>query len=272
WEAFRKLAHRMVDDTLEHLATLRAQPAWQPMPAGVRTSLEEEPLPMEGQGAEAAYQSFLENVRPYPNGNLHPRFFGWVQGNGTPLGMMADMLGAAMNPHMAGFNQAPALVEERVVGWLAELMGFPSTSSGLMMLGGTMANILGLAVARNARAGFDVRQQGLYGGQSRLTLYTSTETHGWCMKGAELLGLGRESVRKVPVGRDFRIDVAALREALKADRRAGLTPFCVVGNAGTVNTGATDDLQALAALCREEGLWLHVDGAFGAFARLSEKL
>ena len=271
WDEFRALAHRMVDDTIAHLASLHDQPAWRPMPDAVRASFAE-PLPLEGVGAEAAYRDFAENVRPYPNGNLHPRFWGWVQGTGTPLAMMAEMLAAALNPHLAGFNQAPKHVEEQVIAWLAEMMGFPAGASGVLVAGGTMANVLGLAVARHARAGFDLRAEGLQGGRPRMLLYGSSETHGWVKKAAELLGLGSTAFRAVAVDADDRVDVDAMRAAIRADRAAGHHPFCVIGTAGTVNTGATDDLRALAALCREEGLWFHVDGAFGALARLSDAL
>jgi len=271
WDEFRGLAHRMVDDMLDHLASLREQPAWRPMPAAVRASFAR-PLPREGEGAEAVYREFVERVLPYPNGNLHPRFWGWVQGNGTPLGMMADMLAAGMNAHLAGFNQAPAQVEHQVLRWLAELMGFPEGASGLLVTGGTIANVLGLAVARHARAGFDVREEGLQGGRPRMTFYGSGETHGWARKAAELLGLGNASFRRVPTDAEFRVDPEALTAAVRADRAAGLHPFCVIGTAGTVNTGATDDLRALAAFCREEGLWFHVDGAFGSLARLAPDL
>lgn len=271
WDEFRALAHRMVDDTIAHLSSLRDQPAWQPMPGAVRASFSE-PLPLEGAGAEAAYRAFADRVRPYPNGNLHPRFWGWVQGTGTPLAMMAEMLAAALNPHLGGLNQAPKLVEQQVIAWLAEMMGFPAGASGVLVTGGTMANVLGLAVARHAKAGFDVRAEGLQGGRPRMTLYGSAETHGWVKKGAELLGLGHASFRAIPVDAGYRVDVGAMRAAIRADRAAGHHPFCAIGTAGTVNTGATDDLRALAALCREEDLWFHVDGAFGALARLSDEL
>ncbi len=270
WDEFGALARRMVDDMLEFLRTLRDRPVWQPVPDEVRAALDE-PLPRTAQGEAATYQSFLENVLPYTNGNRHPRFFGWVQGNGTPLGMMADMLAAGMNPHMAGFAQAPALVEERVLRWLVEVMHFPPAASGVLALGGTMANILGLAAARHARAGFDVRAEGLAGGP-RLVVYTSRETHGWLDKAAELLGLGRAGVRRVATDDRGRARIPDLRAAIAADRAAGHRPIAVVGSAGTVNTGAIDDLGALADLAAEEGLWFHVDGAFGALAMLSERL
>jgi aromatic-L-amino-acid decarboxylase len=272
WEEFRKLGHRMLDDTIDYLASRREQPVWQAMPEVVRASFNEL-LPMEPIGAEMAYAEFVKRIRPYPNGNNHPRFWGWVQGTGTPLAMMADMLAAAMNPHMAGFNQAPALVEEQVLTWLAELMGMRRESSGVLTSGGSMANLIGLAVARHAKAGFDVREHGLqnYRGP-RLIFYASAETHGWCQKAAELLGLGNSAFRRVQTDGEFRMDVEALRILLESDRREGMRPFCVVGNAGTINTGATDDLQAIAHICREEKLWFHVDGAYGALARLSEKL
>jgi aromatic-L-amino-acid/L-tryptophan decarboxylase len=275
WDAFATLAHRMVDDMLGHLRTVRDRPAWQPMPADVRASFHE-PVPWEGEGAERVYEEFVRTVLPYPNGNLHPRFWGWVHGGGTPLGMMADMLASGLNAHLAGFNQAPALVEHEVIRWLAELMGMPSDASGVLVSGATMANVLGLAVARYVKArdaGFDVREEGLQGsGQPRLMLYGSAETHAWANKAAELLGLGRASFRQIPVDDAYQIDVAALEAAVAADRAAGHLPFCVIGTAGTVNTGATDDLEWLAGYCRSQHLWFHVDGAFGALARLSPAL
>src|SRR5215831_3367959 len=272
WSAFRALAHRMVEDTLDHLAALRSQPAWQSMPDSVRASFHE-PLPLSPSDPATVYEQFLHCVRPYPNGNLHPRFWGWVQGTGTPLAMMADMLASALNPHMAGFHQAPALVEHQVLAWLTEFMGFPAQSSGLLVSGGTMANLTGLVVARQAKAGFDVRQRGLqeYDGP-RLVFYASTQTHGWCQKAAELLGLGNSSFRRVPVTPAHTIDLDALRSLIGGDRSNRKLPFCVVGNAGTINIGATDNLGALAELCREQNLWFHVDGAFGALARLSDRL
>jgi len=271
WEAFRALAHRMVDDSLDQLTTLRDRPPWTPPPAEVAAALSGEPLPRTPQGAEQVYAQFVQHVLPYAAGNRHPRFWGWMKSNGTPLGMMADMLAASMNVNAVGMHQSATLVELQVIKWLAEAMGFPVGSSGIMASGGTMANVIGLAVGRNARAGFDVRQQGLWG-QPRLTVYGSVETHSWVTKCLELMGMGRESFRAVPVGDDFRVDVAAMRRMITADRAAGLRPICVIGTAGTINTGAIDDLDAIADLAIEEGLWFHVDGAVGSLGVLSPTL
>ncbi|HEX9984551.1 MAG TPA: aminotransferase class V-fold PLP-dependent enzyme [Thermoanaerobaculia bacterium] len=272
WAAFSALAHRMVDDVIGHLSTLRDQPAWRPMPDSVRTALTA-PLPETPQGETAAYEDFLQQVLPYPNGNLGPRFWGWVQGNGTPLGMMADMLASALNPHMAGFNQAPALVELQVLDWLAELMQMPKGTSGILTSGGTVANLLGLAVARHANAGFNVRELGLQGHEHPLlTVYCSTEAHGWARRAMEVLGLGNAALRRIGVDDQFRIRVDELRDGIARDRRDGHRPICVIATAGTVNTGAIDDLPAIADLCRDEDVWFHVDGAFGALAMLSPKL
>lgn len=270
-DAFRELAHRMVDDMLDWLETVEERPAWRPVPEAVKRSFTED-LPREGADPEAVYREFRERILAYPTGNVHPRFWGWVRGAGTPLGMMADLLASGMNAHTGGFDQAATYVERQVVGWLAELVRMPTDSSGLLVSGGSMANLVGLAVARYAEAGYDVNAEGLAVDRPRLVLYASTETHGSVAKAARLLGLGDSADHRIPVDEEYRIDLEALRSAIRADREAGRRPFCVVGNAGTVNTGAIDDLSALAWLCEEEGLWLHVDGAFGAVAAWSEEL
>lgn len=270
WEAFRALAHRMVDDSIDFLRDVRERPAWQPMPTEVRDRILHEPLPRSAQGDASSYADFLHLVRPYPNGNIHPRFWGWVMGTGTPQSAMADFLASVLNPNVGGLEQAPKYVEQVVVRWLAEAMGYPAGAGGILVSGGTMANVLGLAVARRRRAGFDARTIGGHGaGEPRLTLYASTEVHGWLAKACDFLGLGTEAFRRVPVGDDFRVDVDAMAQMIAEDRAAGHHPYCIIGTAGTVQTGATDDLEALADLATREGCWFHVDGAFGAMAALS---
>ncbi len=269
WEQYRALAHRMVDESLDYLRDVRERPTWKPMPAEVREALTSEPLPRVGIGDEAVYEEFLSLVRPYPNGNIHPRFWGWVMGTGTPQAAMEDFLASVMNPNVGGFEQSPVLVEKQVIKWCAELMGFPTSAGGILVSGGTMANDVCLAVARQKGAGFDVRTEGLQGDHPTLLVYGSTETHGWLKKGCELLGLGSAAFRRVPVHEDFTVNVAEMQAMIAADRAAGHRPVCIVGTSGTVQTGATDDLVALADLAAREKIWFHVDGAFGAMAALS---
>jgi aromatic-L-amino-acid/L-tryptophan decarboxylase len=268
WNELRELGHRMLDDIFLHLETLRDQPAWQPLPESVRQAIHE-PLPMLPQGEEKTYGDFLQNVLPYTTGNRHPRAWGWVRGNGTPFAMLAEMLAAGINTHAAGGQQAATYIEEQVIAWFTQIMGMPVGSSGILTSGGTMANLLGLAVARQTKAGFDVREEGLQGEHPALTVYCSAEVHMWARKSVEFLGLGQKSLRQIPVDENFRIDLMELRKKIRNDRAGGLRPIALIATAGTVNTGAVDDLTTLAQICRDEDLWFHVDGAFGALLKLS---
>jgi glutamate/tyrosine decarboxylase-like PLP-dependent enzyme len=229
------------------------------------------PAPREPQGAEQAYADFRELVMPYPMGNIHPRFWSWFMGNGTPFTAVADFLAAVMNPNMGGGNHVANHVEAQVIDWSKEIVGFPASSSGLLVSGGSMANFIGLAVARNARAGVDVRGLGVAAIPKPLVTYASTEVHSCVQKAIESLGLGAWSLREVPVDAEYQVDVPALERMVVADRAAGLQPFCVIGNAATINTGATDDLDALATVCEREGLWFHVDGAIGSLLTLAPR-
>ncbi|MGE5624649.1 MAG: pyridoxal phosphate-dependent decarboxylase family protein [Bacillota bacterium] len=266
WEAFRRFAHQALDDSLDYLRGVRERPAWKPVPEQVRHKIAA-PLPREGEGVEKAYADYRELVQPYPVGNIHPRFWGWVMGGGTPLGMVAEMLAATMNTNAGGFDQSSTYVELQVVEWFKEIMGYPKEASGVLVTGGSMANLVGINVARAAHAGFPVRAEG-HARHPQLRVYASSETHSSVPKALELMGLGAAALAKIPVQDDYTVDVVQLRQRIAADRQAGLRPFCVVGNAGTVNTGAVDPLDALADLCQAEGLWLHVDGAFGALTVL----
>ncbi|NQZ46533.1 MAG: amino acid decarboxylase, partial [Erythrobacter sp.] len=216
------------------------------------------------------YDQFRRDVLPYPTGNLHPGFFGWVMGNGSLTGAMADALASTMNAHVAGYDQSAAFVERQVISWLSELIGYPKDASGLLVTGGTMANLNGLAVARNEKAGFDVRAHGVAGeGFPRLRVYGSKETHSWIYKACELMGLGHDAFRAIPVNSEYQIDVEACRTQIEQDVANGDRPFCIVGTAGTVNTAAVDDFSALRALADEFDLWFHIDGAFGTLAAWS---
>jgi glutamate/tyrosine decarboxylase-like PLP-dependent enzyme len=228
----------------------------------------QQPLPLAPQGDEGAYQDFLQNVLPYPHGNIHPRYWGFVNGTGSVLGMLSEMLAATVNPNVGGGDHSAVYVEQQVLSWCKEMLGYPPAASGILVSGGSMANLMGLAIARNTHLDFDIRHNGMRSVPGMMTIYCSAETHSSVQKAVELLGLGSQALRQIPVDHDYRIDVASLKKAIAEDREAGHFPLCIVGNAGTVNTGAIDPLDALADICQREHLWFHVDGAFGALAAL----
>jgi aromatic-L-amino-acid decarboxylase len=271
WSAMRALGHQMLDDMMTYLETVEERPVWRPIPDEVKARLRKA-LPLEPGDPQDIYREFVEWVLPYPMGNIHPRFWGWALGTGTPFGMLAEMLAATMNCVPGGGEQLANDVELQVLDWCKEMLGFPLEASGLLVSGCSMANLLGLTVARNSMAEFDARQDGVQSAPQRMTFYASTETHSSVQKAVELLGLGAEYLRQIPVNEEFQIDLAALQQKIAEDRDAGHKPMCVVGNAGTINTGAIDPLDSLADICERERMWFHVDGAFGAWAALAPEL
>lgn len=268
WKDFRAQGHRMLDDMLDYIEHIRERPVWQPIPQEVRNAFRE-PLPRQPGDLARAHEQFMREVLPYAAGNTHPGFMGWVHGGGTPVGMLAEMLSAGLNANLGGRDQMPIEVERQVVRWVRELFGFPETASGLFVTGSSMANLIALLVARTARLGSEVRNKGLTACGKRLTAYTSAGAHGCIAQAMNVSGLGTEALRMVPVNAHYQIDVGALERAIAADREAGFTPFFIAATAGTVDVGAIDDLAAIAACARREGLWFHVDGAYGALAMLS---
>jgi aromatic-L-amino-acid decarboxylase len=269
WDEMRALGHRMLDDILDYLEKLREHPVWQPAPAPVKAHFEGPP-PLEPGSPESIYAEYLENIRPYLLGNCHPRFWGWIAGTGTVMGAYAEMLATSTNTVSGAFSFiSPNYVENQVVNWFKDVLGYPLSASGLLTSGCSASNLISLAVARNTNAGYDLRREGLSTTPQKMVLYASQEAHSSIQKAVELLGLGSSALRKVPVNEHLEIDLDALKTKIDGDREAGYQPFCVVGVAGTTNTGAIDDLRALAELCRGEGLWFHVDAAFGAWAAIS---
>ncbi|HSF63246.1 MAG TPA: pyridoxal-dependent decarboxylase [Paracoccaceae bacterium] len=268
WAVARALAHRMVDDAIDHVAGVRDRPVWQDMPPAVRDSFAS-PLPQGPQPLAAVYAEIGANLMPYPMGNIHPRFWMWYMGAGNLTGALADFLAAIDGSNLGGGNMAAALVDRQVTGWIRDMMGFPPGSSGALVQGGSMANIIGLMAARNAMAGVDLRDVGMDALPQPLRFYASDQVHNCHHKAMNLLGLGKRALCHVPTDAAFRMDVAALRDRIRADRAYGLRPACVIATAGTTNTGAIDDLPALADLCADEGLWLHIDGCIGALVAIA---
>jgi aromatic-L-amino-acid decarboxylase len=271
WDALRAQGHRMLDDMFDYIADIRARPVWRPIPAETRARFRDG-LPRGSADLGEIYREFADHIAPYTAGNVHPGFMGWVNGGGTAIGMLAEMLAAGLNANLGGRDHVPIEVERQIVLWVRQMFGFPDTASGIFVTGTSMANLMGVLVARSARLGPSVRQRGLSDRGAGLTAYTSVATHGCVAQAMDLAGFGTDALRRIPVDRCHRIDVDALRAQVADDRAAGHVPFLVIGSVGTVDIGAIDDLAALHALCREENLWLHVDGAYGALGVLSPEI
>ncbi|MBC7574711.1 MAG: aminotransferase class V-fold PLP-dependent enzyme [Herminiimonas sp.] len=258
----------MLDDMLDYIQNIRERPVWQAIPDATRLRFQQA-LPRESSSLEDAHASFMNDILPYAAGNAHPGFMGWVNGGGTPVGMVAEMIAAGLNANLGGRNQMPVEVERQVVRWMRELFGFPETASGIFVTGTSMANLMAVLIARTGALGMSVRADGLQTGQPRLVAYTSDAAHVCIAQAMDLSGLGTAALRHIPVNARHQIDLGALQAAIDADRQAGLQPFFIAGTAGTVNTGAVDDLAALADIARREAMWFHVDGAYGALGMLA---
>ena len=268
---FRRIGHALVDDVATFLASLRDGPVTtSEAPDAVQRMIGAElPLPDQGEDPEALLRSTAALLFEHSLLNGHPRFFGYITSSPAPIGMLGDLLAAAVNANVGAWRLAPVAteIEAQTVRWIAELVGYPTSCGGLMVSGGNMANFVGLFAARAAVGGAAVRTDGIAAlDMPRLRVYASAETHTWIQKAADLSGLGTEAIRWIPTDDHQCMNVAALREALARDTAAGDRPMMVVGTAGSVSTGAVDPLREIAALCREQGIWFHVDGAYGAFA------
>jgi len=265
WEGFRSQAMRAMETALDHMQAPRERPVWQPLGAASQEHLAG-PLPEQGAPLERVLDEVESHILPFPYGNSHPRFWGWVNGSALPVGVLGDLLASAMNPNVGAFHHSGTFVEEQVLRWMASMLDFPM-GDGLLTSGGSMANLLGMGAAVVARAGFDLRRDGLRSGP-QLVVYQSTQTHNSIQKAVELLGIGSANLRQIAVDDHYQLNLSALRQQIQLDRASGLQPVAVVANAGSVGTGSLDPIDALADLCDEEQLWLHVDGAFGALAWL----
>ena len=284
WPLARCVAHEIIDSSLDFIQHVRDRRVWQPVSVDVRMTLECDPLPEHGQSLADVFRDVITYVLPYPSGNIHPRFLGWADGEGTLGGILADMIATTMNANCDGGSHSAIYIERTVIRWMCQLFNFPKASSGGLIVSGTsMATVISMAAARY-RALINVRQDGLVGGP-QLIAYASTETHLCIAKALELLGLGSRALRHVPVDENFCLKIDDLKTMIKTDRAKGLIPFCIVGNAGefnreavffvykctflgTVNTGAFDNLLHLSSIARSENIWLHVDGAFGSLVVL----
>ncbi len=269
-EEFRALGHRLVDEIADFLGSL-AQRLLTPgeSPAQVRAALGGGSLPEEGTPADTLLAEASRLVFDHSLFNGHPRFMGYITGSPAPVGMLGELLASAANPNAGAWILSPMAseIEAQAIRWIAEMLNYPSSCGGLFVSGGNMANFVGFLAARKAKAPWDLRARGFMSEEARrLRVYCSRETHTWIEKAADLFGLGTDAIRWIDVEASLRIDMSKLRRQIDTDRRAGDLPFLVIGNAGTVSTGAVDPLSQMASLAREYDLWFHVDGAYGGVA------
>ena len=268
WGELRALGHRMLDDMFDLHQNIRSYKI-NLFPPEETVNEIQSCLTEEGEGVEKVYQVFKDSILPHAIGNAVPKMWFHVSGTGSTYGMLADMLTSATNLGSERYGGG-FIVHQHVINWVKELLDFPQTTSGILVYGGSEANFTGLAVARNTMAKVDMKKEGVQGIEHKMTLYGSKEMHGCIDRSVELLGLGNSNLRWIPTDDEYRIDINALQKSIRADRENGYLPFCIIGCAGTVNTGAFDDLNALADLCEKENLWFHIDGAFGSWIKLSK--
>lgn len=270
-EAFRRAGHALVDAIAEFLPSLRDRPITPfESPLAVQSLIDATAgLPEDGSDPDLLLRDTAQLLFDHSLFNGHPRFFGYITSSPAPIGMLADLLAAAINPNVGSWRLGPVAteIEAQTVRWIAELVGYPTSCGGLLVSGGNMANMVPLFAARAAAAEWDVRAGGLIDPAAhRFRVYASAETHTWLQKATDLSGLGTEAIRWIPTDTDLRMDLTALRRVMAEDRAAGDRAMMVVGTAGSVSTGAIDPLRALAEICREAGVWYHIDGAYGALA------
>jgi aromatic-L-amino-acid/L-tryptophan decarboxylase len=268
---FRKLGHRLVDQLAGFLESLPSGPVTRDEPPSVvREALDlTGPLPEMGTDPGPLLEETAQLLFAHSLFNGHPRFFGYITAPPAPIGILGDFVAAALNPNVGAWTLSPAAteIECQTVRWIAELIGYPVNCGGLLVSGGNMANFVCFLAARTAKADWDIRKRGVFDNPARkLRVYCSGETHTWIQKATDLGGLGTDSIRWIATDSKSRMDVSALRRQIEADTAAGDAPFLAVGTAGSVSTGAVDPLPEISALCKEYGMWFHVDGAYGGFA------
>lgn len=272
-EMFRRVGHDLVDRVAEFLTSIPDRPITRDeAPEDLRALLGADALPAGGLDPAQLLSEAMELLFEHSLLNGHPRFFGYITSSPAPIGMLGDLLAAAVNPNVGAWRLSPMAseIEGQAIRWVAELIGYPTGCGGVFVSGGNVANMVGFLAARTAHAGWDIRERGLRAEEAAdLRIYASGETHTWIYKAMDVAGMGTGTIRWIPTDADLRMDTAALRRALADDRQRGLRPLLVVGTGGSVSTGVVDPLEEIGAICREAGIWFHVDGAYGAMAAVA---
>ncbi len=268
-----ELSARVSELVTDYFSGVSSRPVFPQTAGGATIKKLGATLPLNGEPLEKLIddcRTIIENSRH----NGHPRFFGYVASPATAPGAFGDLIASALNANVTSWRSGPAAteIEHTVISWLASLIGYGSSerpAHGLLTSGGSMANLTALLIAHRAKSSSEVAWHGLWN-SAPMIVYASEQIHMSIPKAADILGLGRAQVRLIPTDDAFRMNVEQLRRAVAEDLKDGLKPFCVVGSAGTVNTGAVDSLASIAEVAREFDLWFHIDGAYGALAALDE--
>lgn len=269
-DEFKRLGYQVIDTLAQRLAELPDTPTRSTIPQELSDALLNEEIPQDGTDPESVIQRVADEVLPYPMGNVSPGFFAWVNSTPSPIGVLGELMSAAHNASTAGGHHSSTYIEHAVLNWLKQIMGYATVAGGILTSGGSTANLTALAVMRHVKATHNVREHGMR--DQHMVVYTSEQGHLCIQKSIEVLGIGNQHLRKIPVDADFCMNMDALKAAIAQDRLDGLHPVCVVASAGTVNTGAIDPLTEIADLCEAENLWFHVDGAYGGVGILAEQV
>ena len=267
---FRSIGHLLVDQLADFLTGIRSRPVTTgETPAEIRSAISStRALPESGRDPSSLVREATDLLLAHSLFNGHPRFFGYVTSSAAPIGALGDLIAAVANCNVGAWKLGPAAteIEAQTIRWIAEFIGYPADCGGLLVSGGNMANLVGLLTARAANTSVDIRKGGVQSAPKPFRCYCSAETHTWIQKAADISGLGTDSIRWIPCDDRQRLSLPALRAQVEQDRESGAHPLLVVGTAGSVSTGAVDPLPELAEFCREQGLWFHVDGAYGGLA------
>jgi glutamate/tyrosine decarboxylase-like PLP-dependent enzyme len=266
WNDIKNLGYQMIDDMVDYLQHIDQKRVWTAVPPEVKATFDSA-IPEQPSNIKDVYQEFKDNIMPYNGGNIHPAYFSWVQGTGTPFGALAELLSGMINSNASVGDQSPLYVDRQVINWCKQMMNYPADASGILVNGASVANVTALIVARNTIIP-NAKRKGVRAADGKITAYCSTEIHSCVVKAIEVIGVGSKYLRKIPVNANYEIDLEALKARIQQDKDEGYIPFCIIGTAGTVNTGAIDPLTDLLQIARKEEIWFHIDGAFGALAKL----
>jgi aromatic-L-amino-acid decarboxylase len=272
WDSFSRDMHELMDQCLDRMKQARDLP-WQPKPDDLAQRLSLKPDATgdaTGVGPTQSFEHLVKDIMPYATGNTHPKFFGWVHGAGLPVSVGAELVAATMNSNCGGRDHGAIEVESATLDWLLDVSGLPDTASAILTTGTSQATILALTVARNKQFGHQVRQTGIQS-LPKVAVYVRRGTHSCIDKALEALGFGSDCLHVVDTDADMRMDIGSLVRAVAEDKAAGRVPLAVIGTAGSVNTGSYDQLGEIADFCADQGIWFHVDAAFGFWAKLADE-